>query len=45
MFAIGVELPKAYVAKHWKSILFLVVPVTTWVGIPFSFRPFTTTLN
>ncbi|GLB38785.1 putative sodium/hydrogen exchanger family protein [Lyophyllum shimeji] len=30
VFAIGVELPKAYMAKHWKSIFFLLVPVMTW---------------
>ena len=33
MFAIGIELPKAYVVKHWKSMFFLLVPVTTWVRI------------
>lgn len=33
VFAIGVELPKAYMARHWKSILFLLVPVMTWVSI------------
>jgi len=31
LFAIGVELPKAYMAKHWKSLFFLLVPVMTWV--------------
>jgi NhaP-type Na+/H+ or K+/H+ antiporter len=31
VFAIGVELPKAYMARHWKSILFLLVPVMSWV--------------
>ncbi|KAI0826897.1 Sodium/hydrogen exchanger family-domain-containing protein [Trametes gibbosa] len=30
VFAIGVELPKAYMAKHWKSLLFLLGPVMTW---------------
>ncbi|KAF8887097.1 Sodium/hydrogen exchanger family-domain-containing protein [Infundibulicybe gibba] len=30
VFAIGVELPKAYMARHWKSLLFLLVPVMTW---------------
>ncbi|PFH48596.1 hypothetical protein AMATHDRAFT_5627 [Amanita thiersii Skay4041] len=30
VFAIGVELPKAYMAKHWKSLFFLLVPVMTW---------------
>ena len=31
VFAIGVELPKAYVARHWKSLFFLLGPVMTWV--------------
>ena len=31
VFAIGVELPKAYMARHWKSLFFLLVPVMTWV--------------
>jgi len=31
VFAIGVELPKAYMARHWKSLVFLLVPVMTWV--------------
>ncbi len=31
VFAIGVELPKAYMAKHWKSLLFLLGPVMAWV--------------
>ncbi|KAL0574597.1 hypothetical protein V5O48_007364 [Marasmius crinis-equi] len=30
VFAAGVELPKAYMAKHWKSLLFLLGPVMTW---------------
>uniref|UniRef100_A0A8H7XPH3 Cation/H+ exchanger transmembrane domain-containing protein n=1 Tax=Psilocybe cubensis TaxID=181762 RepID=A0A8H7XPH3_PSICU len=30
VFAIGVELPKAYMLKHWKSLMFLLVPVMTW---------------
>ncbi|KAI0632221.1 Sodium/hydrogen exchanger family-domain-containing protein [Trametes polyzona] len=30
VFAIGVELPKAYMQKHWKSLLFLLGPVMTW---------------
>ena len=34
MFAIGIELPKAYMVKHWKSMFFLLVPVTAWVSIP-----------
>ena len=31
VFAIGVELPKAYMVKHWKSLFFLLVPGMTWV--------------
>ncbi|KIL66850.1 hypothetical protein M378DRAFT_352484 [Amanita muscaria Koide BX008] len=30
VFAIGVELPKAYMARHWKSLFFLLVPVMAW---------------
>ncbi|TFK52645.1 hypothetical protein OE88DRAFT_1658020 [Heliocybe sulcata] len=30
VFAIGVELPKAYMAKHWKSLFFLLFPCMTW---------------
>ncbi|KDQ50509.1 hypothetical protein JAAARDRAFT_582100 [Jaapia argillacea MUCL 33604] len=30
VFAIGVELPKAYMKRHWKSIFFLIVPCMTW---------------
>lgn len=33
VFAIGVELPKAYMARHWKSLFFLLVPVMTWVCV------------
>jgi NhaP-type Na+/H+ or K+/H+ antiporter len=33
VFAIGVELPKAYMARHWKSLLFLLLPVMTWVNL------------
>ena len=29
-FAVGVELPKAYMERHWKSVFFLLVPVMTW---------------
>ena len=29
-FAVGVELPKAYMEKHWKSVVFLLVPVMTF---------------
>lgn len=32
VFAIGVELPKAYMKRHWKSLLYLLFPVMTWVG-------------
>jgi NhaP-type Na+/H+ or K+/H+ antiporter len=35
VFAIGVELPKAYMARHWKSLFFLLFPVMTWVCPPF----------
>lgn len=31
VFAIGVELPKAYMSHHWKSLFFLLGPVMTWV--------------
>ncbi|KAI0263911.1 Sodium/hydrogen exchanger family-domain-containing protein [Gloeopeniophorella convolvens] len=30
VFAIGVELPKKYMYRHWKSLLFLLFPVMTW---------------
>lgn len=33
VFAIGVELPKAYMKNHWKSIFFLLFPVMTWVSV------------
>ena len=33
VFAIGVELPKAYMFRHWRSLLFLLVPVMTWVRL------------
>ncbi|KAL4944395.1 hypothetical protein BDV06DRAFT_187523 [Aspergillus oleicola] len=29
-FAVGVELPKAYMERHWKSVSLLLVPVMTW---------------
>ncbi|PLB37045.1 Na+/H+ antiporter Nha1 [Aspergillus candidus] len=29
-FAVGVELPKAYMERHWKSVIMLLVPVMTW---------------
>ena len=31
VFAIGVELPKAYMKRHWKSLFYLIGPVMTWV--------------
>ncbi|KAK7445164.1 hypothetical protein VKT23_009595 [Stygiomarasmius scandens] len=30
VFAIGVELPKAYVKSHWKSLFFMLAPVMAW---------------
>ena len=31
-FAVGVELPKYYMEKHWRSVVFLLIPVMTfWV--------------
>ena len=32
VFAIGVELPKQYMKKHWRSLFFLLLPIMTWVG-------------
>ncbi|KAJ5918541.1 Na(+)/H(+) antiporter [Penicillium verhagenii] len=29
-FAVGVELPKAYMERHWRSVVFLLLPVMTW---------------
>jgi sodium/hydrogen antiporter len=29
-FAIGVELPKSYMERHWRSVVFLLIPVMTW---------------
>ncbi|PGH13854.1 sodium/hydrogen antiporter [Helicocarpus griseus UAMH5409] len=29
-FAIGVELPKSYMERHWKSVTLLLLPVMTW---------------
>ncbi|KAK3399134.1 alkali metal cation/H+ antiporter Nha1 C terminus-domain-containing protein [Sordaria brevicollis] len=29
-FAVGVELPKFYMEKHWKSVTFLLIPVMLW---------------
>lgn len=31
VFAIGVELPKAYMRRHWKSLFFFLGPVMIWV--------------
>ena len=31
VFAIGVELPKAYMKRHWRSLFFLLAPIMTWV--------------
>ncbi|KIK92425.1 hypothetical protein PAXRUDRAFT_829968 [Paxillus rubicundulus Ve08.2h10] len=44
VFAIGVELPKAYVARHWKSLTFLLGPVMAWgwfvsAGLIYAFIP------
>lgn len=33
VFAIGVELPNAYIKRHWRSLFFLLVPIMTWVSI------------
>ena len=32
-FAVGVELPKAYMRKHWRSLFFLLAPIMTWVSV------------
>ena len=37
VFAIGAELPNAYIRTHWRSLFFLLVFVMTWV----SFQPLT----
>ncbi|KAE8348228.1 alkali metal cation/H+ antiporter Nha1 C terminus-domain-containing protein [Aspergillus coremiiformis] len=29
-FAVGVELPKSYMNRHWKSVFLLLVPVMAW---------------
>ncbi|KAK6363542.1 hypothetical protein TWF730_000971 [Orbilia blumenaviensis] len=29
-FAVGVELPKAYMTRHWKSVVYLLIPVMTF---------------
>lgn len=33
VFAIGAELPKAYMKRHWKSLFFLLAPIMTWVSL------------
>ncbi|WVQ96326.1 hypothetical protein IAU59_003430 [Kwoniella sp. CBS 9459] len=30
VFAVGVELPKAYLKRHWRSLIFLLGPVMVW---------------
>ncbi|WVR06563.1 hypothetical protein IAU60_003594 [Kwoniella sp. DSM 27419] len=30
VFAVGVELPKAYMKRHWRSLIFLLGPVMIW---------------
>lgn len=39
VFAIGVELPKAYMKRHWRSLFFLLFPVMTWVRCGFPYFP------
>ncbi|KAF2280664.1 uncharacterized protein EI97DRAFT_428761 [Westerdykella ornata] len=29
-FAVGVELPRSYMERHWKSVTLLLIPVMTW---------------
>ncbi|KAJ9291336.1 hypothetical protein DTO021C3_1136 [Paecilomyces variotii] len=29
-FAVGVELPKAYMERHWRSVVLLLLPIMTW---------------
>jgi hypothetical protein len=36
VFAVGVELPKKYMYRHWRSLFFLLVPVMTWVRRTFT---------
>jgi NhaP-type Na+/H+ or K+/H+ antiporter len=31
VFSIGIELPKQYMKRHWKSLAYLLGPVMTWV--------------
>lgn len=47
-FAVGVELPKAYMERHWRSVTFLLVPVMTFgwlVTSLFIWAMFSPTLN
>jgi sodium/hydrogen antiporter len=47
-FAVGVELPKAYMERHWRSVTFLLVPVMTFgwlVTSLFIWGMFTPSLN
>ncbi|WPG99789.1 Hypothetical protein R9X50_00260800 [Acrodontium crateriforme] len=47
-FAVGVELPKAYMERHWRSVTFLLVPVMTvgWLLTSlFIWAVFSPTLN
>ncbi|KAF8526149.1 Sodium/hydrogen exchanger family-domain-containing protein [Gautieria morchelliformis] len=44
VFAIGVELPKQYLKKHWRSLFFLLLPIMTWgwfvsAGLVFALIP------
>lgn len=29
-FAVGVELPRYYMERHWRSVVYLLIPVMTW---------------
>ena len=40
VFAIGVELPKAFMRRHWKSLFFFLVPIMTWVRLTVHFSLF-----
>ena len=47
-FAVGVELPKAYMERHWRSVVFLLIPVMTFgwlVTSLFIWAMFSTHLN
>jgi sodium/hydrogen antiporter len=39
LYAVGVELPKKYMYRHWKSLFFLLVPVMTWVRFSSQLSP------